>query len=124
MTVQVNSLQFWFQTRDAIVENLTMALKAQQDADASTDPDSPFQKAHAAVTQCFADLHALAVSALKQIDVDIGTSGLIAQIGTLAAQAKTEADRIAAVTHTIEDISNAVDLATSVVTKIAALPFL
>ena len=113
----------WSQARAALVENLSSAMELLQDAEYSDDPQSPYQQAEAQSQRILAELRTLAVTGLKQIDEQIASGGVVADIEAEATQAKHEADLLANATKTVGKITSAVDLASGVVTKIGALPF-
>ncbi|HEY0044081.1 MAG TPA: hypothetical protein VGB62_05980 [Allosphingosinicella sp.] len=123
MAIKVNSMAAWSQARAALVENLSSTMELLEDAPYSDDPQSPYQQAEAQSQRILGDLKTLAVAGLKQIDAQIASGGVVAQIAAQAAQAKQEADLLANAAKTIGKITKAVDLASSVVTKISALPF-
>lgn len=123
MTVQLDTLDSWAQTRAALVEGFTMTVALLQTAPWSDDPASPYRRAQATEASVLDALRHHAVVGLAQIDAAVAASDLLQQIDSAAAAAKQEADRIAAITRTIDDVVGAVTLATGVVTKFAALPF-
>jgi methyl-accepting chemotaxis protein len=124
MPVQVRTLPAYSDTRNGLVEALGLAETKMSEADASEDPNSPFQQALAASNAALDQLRALAVNALKQIDEAVAGSDLVRDIGRQAASAKREADRIANAAHTIEQIAGVINTISGVVTQIGGLPFL
>ena len=124
MAVQLKTLGAWAQTRNTLVQDLTMSMQVLQSAPFSDDPASDFQKATATDTQILEALRRHAVLGIEQIDDAIAAGPLVEQINALSKAAKKEADRIQAIAHTINDIAGAVDKVTGVVTKFAALPFI
>jgi hypothetical protein len=123
MAIKVNSMAAWSQARAALVETLSSAMELLQDADYSDDPQSPYQLAEAQSQRILTELRTLAVAGLKQIDDEIASGGVVAEIAAQAAEAKQEADLLANATKTVGKITSAVDLASNVVSKIGALPF-
>jgi hypothetical protein len=123
MTVQLKTLDSWAQTRDTLVETLTLTLGVLQTAPWSDDPASPYRKAQATDATVLEAIHHHAVVGLEQIDDTIAAGPLIQQIDAAATAAQEAANRIAATTHMIDDVIGAVTLATGVVAKFAALPF-
>ena len=121
MTVQIKTLGAWAQTRNTLVENLTMTLAILQEAPFSDDPASVYQQAQARETQVLDALRRHAVLGVKEIDDAIAAGPLVAEIGDLSRAAKREADRIAAITHTIDDVAAAVNMVSAVVEKFAVL---
>jgi hypothetical protein len=123
MATQLKTLGAWAQTRNTLVQDLTMSMQILQSAPFSDDPDSVFQKAKATDDRVLDTLRQHAVLGIEQIDDAIAAGPLVGQINALSKAAKKEADRIQAIAHTIDDIAGAVDKVTGVVTKFAALPF-
>ena len=124
MPTKVNSLGAWSQARNTLTQNLTSTLELLETEPASTDPASPYQIAEAKVQQILDDMRRLAVTGLKQIDDEIASGTLVADIADLSKKAKTEADRLRNAAKTIEGITKAVDAVTEVVTAISGLPFI
>lgn len=124
MAIEVKTLGSWAQTRNVLVENLGMNMEFQDAADYSDDPNSDFQKAQANIEKIFADLQSHSVVGLKLVDEAIKDSDLIRSISAASAEAKKEADLIKNAVKTVENLSKALGKVTSVVTKIAGLPFL
>ncbi|HEY0085489.1 MAG TPA: hypothetical protein VGB65_06225 [Allosphingosinicella sp.] len=124
MAVNLNCVSAWTLANQALVENMQSALTLLQDAPYSADPASPYQQAQAAAQALAAQAKRLAVLGLRQIDEAIAEGTLIQQLDAAAAEAKREADVIAAATKTVTGITKAVDSVTGLVTKIGALPFL
>jgi hypothetical protein len=124
MTVNLNSLPAWTLANQALAQNMQSALTLLQDAPYSSDPASPYQQAQAAAQALAAQAKRLAVLGLKQIDEDIAGGPLVEEINSAAAEAKSEADLIAAAAKTVAGIARAVDSVTGLVTKISGLPFL
>ena len=124
MAVQLKTLGAWAQTRNTLVQDLTMSMQVLQSAPFSDDPASDFQKATATDGQILEALRRHAVLGIEQIDDAIAAGPLVEQINALSKAAKKEADRIQAIARTIDDIAGAVDKVTEVVTKFAALPFI
>lgn len=124
MPTKVNSLSAWTQTRNTLTQNLVSTLELLETEPASQDPASPYQIAEAKAQQILDEMRRLAVTGLKQIDDQIASGGLVADIAKLSKKAKAEADRLRNATKTIAGITKAVDAVTEVVTAISSLPFL
>lgn len=121
MTAQIRTIGAWAQTRETLVQDLSMALSVLQDAAFSDDPASDYARAQATEKKVLEALRRHAVIGLKEIDDAIAAGPLVAQIGDLSRAAKREADRIAAITRTIDDVAGAVTMVVDVVTRFTAL---
>lgn len=124
MPVKIQTLGAWAQTRNTLVQDLTMSMQILQSAPFSDDPNSDFQRATATDNKLLDALRRHAVLGINQIDDAIASGPLISEINSLSKAAKKEADRIQAIAHTIADVAGVVDKVTGVVTKFAALPFI
>ena len=124
MPVQIKTLGAWAQTRNTLVQDLTMSMQILQSAPFSEDPASDFQRATATDNNILEALRRHAVLGINQIDDVIAAGPLVSEINDLSKAAKKEADRIQAIAHTITDVAAVVDKVTGVVTKFAALPFI
>ena len=124
MPVQIQTLGAWAQTRNTLVQDLAMSMQILQSAPFSDDPNSDFQRATATDARILDALRRHAVLGINQIDDAIAAGPLVSEINALSKAAKTEADRIQAIAHTIADVAAVVDKVTGVVTKFAALPFI
>jgi len=124
MPVKIQTLGAWAQTRNTLVQDLTMSMQILQSAPFSDDPNSDFQRATATDNKILDALRRHAVLGINQIDDAIAAGPLIGEINDLSKAAKKEADRIQAIAHTIADVAGVVDKVTGVVTKFAALPFI
>jgi hypothetical protein len=124
MAIEMNSLAAWTQTRAALVATLQATMALLENEPYSADPASTYQQAEAQSQDIFAQLRALAVVGLKQLDAQIAAGPQVAAIETAARQAKQEADALQNAAATIASITSAVNAATSVATKLSGLPFL
>lgn len=124
MTTDVNRLDAWSETRNALVDDLGVTYAFLVDEPTSDDPNSGYRRGKAEARRILDAMERHSILGLKQIDDAIAASELVAEITRLAGEANDEAARLKNAAKTIEGITRAVDMATSVVTKIAGLPFL
>lgn len=124
MSIDVNSLDGFRDTKAALADALHAALAVLAQAPYSDDPASPYAQAQAQQTRILAEMQQLAAAGIRQIDQAIETSGIVGEIDALGARAAAEAARIANTAATVGAIANVVDLAAGAVSKFAALPFL
>lgn len=123
MTVKVDQLGAWRQTRNTLVSNLEETLEFQNGVPGSTSPGSDYMRADREMKRIEKALRELALAGLKRIDDAIANGNLVKQIADESRRAKREADRLKQITKTLNDIKGAIDTVTGVVTKIAGLPF-
>ena len=123
MATNVDNLDAWSETRNALVGDLGATYTFLVDEPTSDDPNSGYRRGKAETRRILDAMERHSILGLRQIDDQIAASDLVAEITKLAHEANQEAERLKNAAKTIEGIVNAVDMATGVVTKIAGLPF-
>jgi len=121
-TTRIDELEAWKSARNALFADQASTWEFLQGVDYSGDEESEYQQARGVLDRIARDLRRLGLKGLELVDQAIARSELVESITELAKEAEREAARIKKASKTLDGITKAVDLATTVVTKVVGLP--